>query len=197
MFTEITGSMKKRMQLLEQMDARDRADGTEHLKRLRQITPETGKFLALLAANCPERGDFIEVGTSAGYSTMWISLALQHRRTKLKTFEILPEKIKLAKETFLAAGVADRIELIEGDFLERGSSLGEIAFSFLDCEKHLYEKCFDIVSSKLVSGGLLVADNAISHHDALKPMILKATSDDRFDCVTVPIGSGEFICRRK
>ena len=197
MFSEISGAMKKRMQLLEQMDARDRVDGTDNLKRLKQIPPETGKFLALLAANCPERGEFIEVGTSAGYSTMWISLALQQRETKLKTFELLPEKIRLANETFRVAGIADRIVLIEGDFLEMGNSLGEIAFCFLDCEKHLYERCFDMVSLRLVKGGLLVADNAIDHADAFKPMIEKAQSDDRFDCLTVPIGKGEFVCRRK
>jgi caffeoyl-CoA O-methyltransferase len=197
MFTEISSTMKERMQLLEQVDARDRTDGTERAKRLKQVTPETGKFLALLAANCPDGGDFIEIGTSAGYSSLWISLALQQRGTTLKTFEILPEKAAMAKETFRIAGVADRIELIEGDFLEKGNSLRKIAFCFLDCEKDIYERCFDIVSSKLVRGGLLVADNAISHHEALKPMREKAQSDDRFDCLTVPIGNGEFVCRRK
>lgn len=159
--------------------------------------PEAGKFLALLAANCPDHGEFIEIGTSAGYSSLWISLALQQRGTTLKTFEILPEKCVLAKETFRAAGVADCIELIEGDFLEKGNALGEIAFCFLDCEKYLYEKCFDIVSSKLVSGGLLIADNAIDHYDEVKPMIEKVQGDDRFDCLTVSIGKGEFVCRRK
>jgi caffeoyl-CoA O-methyltransferase len=197
MFTEISSAMKERMQLLEQIDARDRSDGTESSKRLKQITRETGKFLSLLAANCPEGGEFIEIGTSAGYSSMWISLALQQRGIKLKTFELLPEKISLAKETFRIAGVVDRIELIEGDFLEKGASLGTIAFCFLDCEKHYYEKCFDMVSSKLVSGGLLVADNAIDHFDACEPMMEKALSDDRFDCLVVPIGKGEFVCRRK
>jgi predicted O-methyltransferase YrrM len=122
---------------------------------------------------------------------------VQQRGTKLKTFEILPEKIRLAKETFRLAGVADHIELIEGDFLEKGNVLREIAFCFLDCEKDLYDKCFEMVSSKLVSGGLLIADNAIDHADALKPMMDKAQSDNRFDCLVVPIGKGEFVCRRK
>jgi predicted O-methyltransferase YrrM len=197
MFKEMTAAMKQRMQVLEDLDRRDRSDGTEPLKRLRQIPPETGKFLALLAAACPDGGEFIEIGTSAGYSSLWISLALHQGGKKLKTFEILPEKIALAKETFRAAGVEHLIELIEGDFLEKGSTLGEIAFCFLDCEKHLYEKCFDLVSSKLVSGGLLIADNAIDHYEAAKSMIEKAQRDDRFDCLTVPIGKGEFVCRRK
>jgi predicted O-methyltransferase YrrM len=188
--------MHERMKYLEDIDNRDRTDGTEKPNRLRQIPRETGKFIALLAANCPE-GEFIEIGTSAGYSSLWISLALRNRKERLKTYEILPEKVSLAKETFAVSGVSDGIELIEGDFLQKHKGIVKIAFCFLDCEKNLYEKCFDIVSEKLVSGGLLIADNAISHFESLRVMIFKAENDKRFDCLTVPIGEGEFICRRK
>ena len=85
MFSEISASMNKRMQELERIDAKDRTDGTEHLRRLRQIPPETGKFLALFASNAPTEGDWIEIGTSAGYSTMWLSLAAKIKGKKIKT----------------------------------------------------------------------------------------------------------------
>jgi caffeoyl-CoA O-methyltransferase len=196
MFKAISPAMQERMNYLEEIDKRDRIDGTERLKRLRQIPPETGKFLALLAANCP-KGEFVEIGTSAGYSSLWISLALNCREEKLMTFEILQEKVKLAMETFAVSNVSDKIQLIEGDFLRKHESINGIAFCFLDCEKDLYEKCFDIISDKLVKGGMLVADNAINHYEHIKGMMNKAEKDDRFDCLTVPIGKGEFICRRK
>ena len=184
------------MLFLEDIDKKDRNDGTEKLKRLRQIPPETGKFITLLAANCPD-GEFIEIGTSAGYSSLWLTLALKPKGIKLKTFEILTEKTKIAKETFIIAGVSENIELIEGDFLEKHHDLKNISFCFLDCEKHLYEKCFDAISNKIVSGGLIVADNATNHYEFLKSMIQKAEKDERFDCLLVPIGKGEFLCRRK
>ncbi len=196
MFREIPEPMQKRMTYLEERDRQDRIDGTDKLKRLRQIPPETGKFIALLAASCP-KGNFIEIGTSAGYSSMWISLALRERSEKLITYEILPEKTGLAKETFALAGISDIIDLREGDFLHLHDELDRIAFCFLDCEKDLYEKCFDAVSGKIVSGGLLIADNAIDHYEFIKGMMKKAENDERFDCVTVPIGKGEFVCRRK
>jgi predicted O-methyltransferase YrrM len=196
MFELITSSMLDRMNYLEAIDRRDRSDGTERMQRLRQIPPETGKFIALIAANCPSE-EFVEIGTSAGYSSMWISLAMKDRNEKLKTFEILPEKAMLARETFSITGLSDKIQLVEGDFIKNYQELNEIAFCFLDCEKHLYEKCFDIVSEKLVKGGILIADNAINHYEFLKDMIAKAENDSRFDCLTVPIGKGEFICRRK
>ena len=53
MFHDISQAMKARMAVLEAIDARDRTDGTPRMERLRQIPPETGKFIALLAANAP------------------------------------------------------------------------------------------------------------------------------------------------
>ena len=70
MFHNIPVEMLERMRELEQIDSRDRADGTPRLQRLRQIPAEVGKFIALLAAAAPA-GRCIEVGTSAGYSTIW------------------------------------------------------------------------------------------------------------------------------
>ena len=117
MFFNIPQTVLDRMNTLEQIDARDRTDGTQRLQRLRQIPPETGKFLALLAANAPA-GRYIEIGTSAGYSTLWLALACREMDRKITTFEILPEKAKLAAETFRLAGVEDVVELIEGDARE-------------------------------------------------------------------------------
>ncbi len=196
MFKDITKRMKARMDYLESIDKRDRTDGTQKEFRLRQIPPETGRFLALLASSCPS-GDYVEIGTSAGYSTMWLSLAAKEKRAKIKTYEISAYKIKLAKETFDLSGINDYVDLIEGDAIKNISSLGEIAFCFIDCEKEMYGKCWDILSAKMVPGGLIVADNALSHYDVVKPMIEKAANDDKFDCLLVPIGKGELVCRRK
>lgn len=196
MFAEISPAMQERMAYLEGIDGRDRGDGTARLSRLRQIPPETGRFLAILAAGCPE-GEFVEIGTSAGYSALWISLALQGRSVRLKTCELLEEKIRLAKETFRLAGIADSVELLEGDALGYIKDFHDIAFCFLDCEKELYESCWDLLAERMVRGGLLVADNAINHIETLRPMVDKALGDSRFDSLVVPIGKGELVCRRK
>lgn len=196
MFELISDEMKKRMEILEEMDRKDRLDGTERLKRLRQIPPETGKFLALTAANAPE-GKFVEIGTSAGYSTMWISLAAKERDEWVLTHELLPEKIKLAKETFREANIEEYVELVEGDALENLKKIDNIAFCFLDAEKEIYEQCYDLIIPKLVNGGILVADNAINHYETLKPMIDKALNDPRVDALVVPIANGELVCRKK
>ncbi len=195
MFNDIPKEMMDRMQQLEQMDSQDRADGTGRMQRLRQIPPETGKFLALLAAGAPE-GKFIEIGTSAGYSAMWLALACMQTGRKLTTFEVLEEKAALARETFKLTGIEDVVELVVGDAREHLPTIDGISFCFLDAEKEVYADCYEAVAAKLVPGGILVADNAISHGKELRPVLDRALNDDRVDALIVPIGKGELLCRK-
>ena len=195
MFHNIPDKIKKRMLYLEELDSIDRNDGTTRLKRLRQIPPETGKFISILAASAP-KGKFIEIGTSAGYSTLWIALACKLIGTTITTFEILKEKSKLAEETFKETNMEDHIELILGDARDYINTYKNIAFCFLDAEKEVYDVCYDLIIPNMVKGGILIADNAINHYETLKPMIDKALADDRIDALIVPIGKGELLCRK-
>lgn len=195
MFHDIPLPIRTRMRELEQIDARDRADGTPQMKRLRQIPPDVGQFLAVLAAAAPD-GRCIEIGTSAGYSTLWLALACRETGRKLTTFEILQEKVAHARLTFSAAEVGDAVELIHGDALEHLPDCENIAFCFLDAEKEIYQRCYDAVVPRMVRGGILVADNAISHEAVLRPMLAQALQDHRVDALVVPIGKGELICRK-
>ena len=195
MFHDIDQRVLDRMRHLERLDAADRVDGTPHLERLRQITPDTGRFLAMLAAGSPP-GKTIEIGTSAGYSALWLALACRTTNRRLITFEALPEKAALASETFRAAGVEDTVEIVEGDARDHVAGMTDIAFCFLDAEKDAYADCYEAVLPNLVFGGWLVADNAISHGDELRPMLNRALNDPRCDSLVVPIGRGELICRK-
>ena len=195
MFHPIPDPILARMRELEKIDGRDRADGTPHLARLRQIPPDTGRFLTLLAASAPA-GQVVEIGTSAGYSTLWLALACRATGRSLTTFEVLPEKIALAKETFALAGVDDVVTLVPGDARSHLPAMAGIAFCFLDAEKEVYADCYEAVVPRLVPGGLLVADNAVSHHEALRPILDRALTDPRVDALIVSLGKGELVCRK-
>ena len=195
MLHRIAEPIKRRMRTLEKIDAQDRQDGTPHLQRMRQIPAETGKFIALLAATAPE-GKLIEIGTSAGYSTLWLALAGRELGRKITTFEILDEKVRMAEETFRLAGVEDTVELIAGDVLDYLADVQDIAFCFLDAEKEIYGACYEAVVPNMVRGGLLVADNALSHRAFLQPMIERSLADERIDALLVPIGTGALLCRK-
>jgi caffeoyl-CoA O-methyltransferase len=196
MFHNIPQSILDRMHHLEEIDAQDRQDGTPRLKRLRQIPAETGRFLALLAAGAPQ-GAWIEIGTSAGYSTLWLALACREAGGTLTTFEVLEEKVSLAHETFRLTQVEDVVNLVAGDVREHLPSYHDIAFCFLDAEKEIYADCYELVVLRLVPGGLLVADNAINHQETLQPLLDRALSDERVDALIVPIGKGELVCRKR
>lgn len=183
------------MRFLEEIDRRDRIDGTSRMERLRQIPPETGKFIALMAASAPS-GEYIEIGTSAGYSTMWLAIACRMLRRKIKTFEILAEKVTLAQETFRTAEIEDIVELVHGDALTYLDHYQNISFCFLDAEKEIYADCYEKVIPNMAPGGILVADNAINHEAMLRPMLDRALSDHRVDAAIVPIGKGELVCRK-
>jgi caffeoyl-CoA O-methyltransferase len=196
MFHDIPLPMLTRMRELEQMDLRDRSDGTPQRNRLRQISPDTGRFIALLVAAAPD-GCCIEIGTSAGYSTLWLALACRATGRRVTTFEIMDKKVELARLTFDAAKVSDTVELIHGDALEHLPNYERIAFCFLDGEKEIYGYCYEGIVPRMVCGGLLVADNAISHQAVLQPMLDRALRDERVDALIVPIGTGELVCRRR
>jgi len=183
------------MAYLESLDARDRKDGTPRLARLRQVPPDTGRFIALLAAAAPA-GEMVEIGTSAGYSTLWLALAAIESSRSVVTYEVLSEKGELARATFREAGVESVVTLIEDDARKHLVSHREIGFCFLDAEKEIYKDCYDLVVPNLVPGGLLLADNAINHYETLKPMIEFAHDDRRVDALVVPIGKGVLCCRK-
>ena len=195
MFNKIPQKIQEQMRRLEKIDSRDRIDGTPHLERLRQIPPETGRFIAILAASAPE-GKIIEIGPSAGYSSLYLAIACSETGPRLTTFELLEEKVKLAKETFKLAGVNDMVELIHGDARDHPEKLKDIAFCFLDAEKNIYKDFYEMIIPNLVKGGFLVADNVISHADVLQKLVDCAEADERVDSVVVPIGKGELVCRR-
>ncbi len=196
MFHEIPKSVLERMHVLEQIDAQDRASGKVRLERLRQVPPETGRFIALWAAASPS-GSIIEIGTSAGYSTLWLALACRATGRTLTTYEILAPKARLARETFEQAEVLDVVNLVESDFLQHSVEIGDVGFCFLDAEKEVYEACYEQVVPKLVTGGILIADNALSHQEDLQPMLDRALADPRVDAMIVPIGKGELVCRKR
>ena len=195
MFHDVPDAVQSRMAALKGRGARDRADGTPRMQRLREVPLEVGRFLALLAASAP-RGRWVEIGTSAGYSTLWLALAARETGRRVTTFEILEWKVDLARETFAAAQVEDVVELVHADVRDGLEGVEGISFAFLDSEKEDYLELYELVVPKLVPGGLLVADNVSDFHDEVQPMLDRAFEDERVDAVVIPFLTGQLLARR-
>ncbi len=128
----VPAAMRLVMERLQERDARDRADGTPQSQRLRAITPDVGQLLLTLALAVGARR-IVEVGTSSGYSTLWLALAAQRNGGRVTTFEIDPAKVALATSTFAEAGVAGVIDLRAED-----GAQGLAAFSGATEEQDLH-----------------------------------------------------------
>lgn len=196
LFSNMPKAILDRMQILEDRDSKERADGTDQVKRLRQIPPIAGAQLALLALGAPE-GAMLEIGASGGYSALWLSLAMAQRGDKLVTFELLPEKVEIARETFAKAQVADHVDLVHGDARGHLAAYDEIAFCFLDAEKEMYVEFYEMVAPKLVPAGLLVADNLLSHAEELADFVQKARDDSSVDMAVLPVGKGLLVAVKR
>lgn len=196
MLRDIPAPMAARMTELKERGLRDRADGTPRMQRLREVPEDVGRLLAILAAGAP-KGPWIEIGTSAGYSTLWLALAAREAGRRVITFEILEWKVELARETFALAQVEDVVELMHADAREGLAGIDGITFAFLDSEKEDYLELYELVVPRLAPGGLLVADNVTDFHDEVQPMVDRALADERVDAVVVPLRTGQLLARRR
>jgi len=165
-------------------------------ERLRQVTPEVGRFLhTLVLASRP--ATVLEIGSSGGYSTLWLASAARVVGSLVTTLEIDPVKVILAKKSLVDAGLGDVAQIVEGDaFAYLRSRSDEVGFCFLDAEKEDYGAFFDAVVPLLAPGGVLVADNILSHEEELAPFTARVLADERMSAVAVPIGRGELLAVR-
>jgi predicted O-methyltransferase YrrM len=185
------------MARLEALDAADRTDGTPFERRLRAISSDVGQLLLAMALAVKAR-TIVEVGTSSGYSTLWLAIAATRTGGRVVTFEVDPAKVELARRTFADAGVTTTVELRveDGRAGLEGLAEGSADLVFLDAEKDLYEGMLEPAIRALRTNGLLVADNLISHEAALAGFRDRALADPRLSGLVVPIGRGELLAVR-
>lgn len=195
MFRDIPQSVEVTQGHLKALEAWRAAQGMEPRRLLRQVTPETGKLLALLLASCPP-GDAVELGTGAGYSALWLALACRASGRKLVTFETDPAKADLARHCLGAAEVLDVVELREADGIEGLRSVSKPAFCFIDAEREQTREAYELALAALPAGGLVVVDCVVSHADEFTHFLLDVEVDPRVDMVVVPNGPGLLLCRK-
>jgi predicted O-methyltransferase YrrM len=173
----------------------DRAD-TARAQRMLNITRDTGEFLAVLVRATRAR-DILEIGTSNGYSTLWLADAAAADGGEVTTVELQAAKHAMALENFTRAGLRDRIDALNADAGEVLRVAGDAAYDlvFLDSDRGRYEGWWPEIRRVLRPRGLLVVDNAVSHAHEMAAFV-QAVKDDGFTCSLVPVGKGEFVATR-
>jgi predicted O-methyltransferase YrrM len=182
------------LQELEQFAAQNDARIEDRGEKMLNITHDTGEFLQFLV-RAVRATRILEIGTSNGYSTLWLAHAVQPLNGKVKTLEISEYKAALARRNFERAGLAAWIDLQQGDASAtlEAEVAGTFDLVFMDSNREPYTRWWMNVNRLLGRGGIVVADNALSHPHELQDFIQAVRATPGYLTMVVPVGKGEFV----
>jgi predicted O-methyltransferase YrrM len=175
---------------LENEDQGEREAGVPAAQRSRQVAPTTGRFLFGLAAS--QAGiEVLELGASRGYSSIWLAAGARLLGGRVLSLEHDQAKCEAWRANVAAAGLDEWADLVEGDaFATLGATEDTFDLVFLDAEKDDYEALFALARPLLEVGGLVVADNVLSHSETLAAYSENRRADPLLSSVTVPLDRG-------
>lgn len=169
-------------------DAAQRAAGLSSAQRTRNVDRDTGHWLSMLVRATGARA-ILEIGSSNAVSTIWLAEAARANGGQVTGTEILPERAAQANRNLAEAGLDGVARIIAGDAKETTASLsGPFDLVFIDAEKDDYIDHFLAVVDRVRRGGLVLADNVVSHDLSQYQALLRARDD--VETVTVPLGRG-------
>ena len=175
---------------LEREDADERAQGLPPEQRSRAVAPTTGRFLFSLVA--PQTAcEVLEIGGSRGYSSIWLAAGVRYLGGRVVSLERDPDAASRWRANVSEAGLEDWTELIEADALDVLDELEDVFdVIFIDAEKSQYEDYFARARQRVEPGGLIVADNVLSHLETLAGYVAARQSDTSLLSTTVPLDRG-------
>jgi len=170
--------------------------------RMLAITKETGELLNMIL-RLKNAKNMLEVGMSAGYSTIWCAEAISVQSGKIITIEQNPNKIKRAKENFQKAGVTDTITIKKGLAMQILTELSLqqrykdfFDFVLIDADKENVIEYFDLILPMVSAGGVIVTDNMLypeKFRQDMKKFSDYLRQNPKLRTITSPIGNGEEI----
>jgi caffeoyl-CoA O-methyltransferase len=183
------------LERLEREDADERARGLPSAERSRAVLRTTGQFLFAVVApqwDC----EVLEIGGSRGYSSLWLAAGVRLLGGHVTSLENDPAKAAAWRANITEAGVEDWVDLIEGDAAETIPAIDDVFdVVFLDAEKDDYEVLFNLARDKVEPGGVVIADNVLSHVETLGAYSRARQADPTLVSVTVPLDRGlEISC---
>ena len=142
----------------------------------------------------------LEIGTSNGYSGIWLSKALKETGGRLSTIEYYDKRQSIAIENFKKCGVFDIVRPLQGSACEIIEAFGEdeiFDFVFIDANKSEYVKYFELIKPHLAKKAMVVADNITSHPDKVQSFIDAVNNDKDFQSEILDIQGGFLIAYKE
>ena len=176
------------------------ATNRNHSEQMLNITPETGLFLQIIT-RAVRANNMLEVGTSDGYSTLWIADALSDHGGRVTTVEVSESKFSMARENFeKSGGLSKYIDSRLGDVREflKEQSRESFDLIFLDAERSQYVTYWKDLDRVLKTGSLLIVDNALSPKpEELRDFFNLVDSSGRYLSLALNLGKGEMIALKE
>ena len=162
------------------------------------VGPESGALLNALAKGA-RATNILELGTSYGYSTIWLAEAAKANGGKVTTCELSKAKHDYARTSLAATGLLEHVELRTGNALEIIPTVPDgIDFVLVDLWKNLYVPCLELFFPKLKPGAVIVADNMLRPKQARADALAyrrAVRAKPGITSVLLPIGSGLEVSR--
>ncbi|WP_139852439.1 O-methyltransferase [Acinetobacter pullicarnis] len=172
---------------------------SDRIKRYRNIEPDSAQYLAMLI-RIQQSKKILEIGTSTGYSTLWMADAIQVTGGKLTTLEIDPARTAKAQNYATELKLDHVIDFWVGDaknFLVEQHDQ-QYDFILLDAERDAYLDYWPYLQQMFIKqGSVLIVDNVISHAAEVKSFIEAVKNDERFMSMTLSLGAGLFLISPK
>lgn len=170
----------------------------DRLNRWRSIEPESAEFLAWLV-QAKQAKALLEIGTSGGYSTLWLADAAEQTSGHLTTLEIEENRRQTALAHLAANGLAETTTALctdAGAFLQNHRSGYD--FILLDAERPAYPAYWPHLKTCLQTpGSVLAVDNVLSHAEQVAAFTALVKADNAFTQTVLPIGAGLLLVARK
>jgi len=188
-----TAHRQRLLQIWQEGEAHDARHARRTDKRL-NITPDTGMFLYQLA-RARRAVSLLEIGTSNGYSAVWLGLAAQANKGRLRSVDNSAHKTALASAMIDAFGLQQTVSLHTGDAFEllAASDDESVDMLFLDADRSRYAGYWPEIARILAPRGVLVMDNAISHADECADFLAAVLATHGYLAETYAIGKGQFV----
>lgn len=165
-------------------------------KQYTNIASENGQFLAILLRAIQAK-NVLEVGTSNGYSTIWLATALRETGGKLVTLEFNPERAEMARTHIAEAELGDVVEIRVGDALDEiPKCTGPFDLVFLDAEKGEYRRYLELALPNIHPGGIIVADDTVTMRDEMPDYVEFVFNTPLLHSVDIPLDDGVILSYR-
>jgi predicted O-methyltransferase YrrM len=186
----ITAEIRKLLAEIEEQGSAHDAQETAHSRKFLNLESDTAQFVSMLARGS-RATRVLEIGTSNGYSTIWLAASVVPAGGRVISIDRSPEKQEMARENLARAGLLELVDLRCGDATEIVASLaGPFDFVFFDADRISAHKQLALLLPKLSPSAFLLADNVLSHPAEIADYLAAIGDLPGAQHALIPVGKG-------